>query len=141
MSDDALPVWNLMRTAHVVGLRFAQVFATTDLTPTQFGVLHALAERELTQAKLARVVLVRPQSIGVLVADMVDRGLVERHGPGGRGRRATLGLTTDGRETLDRAWPAVREFNAPSALGLTAAQAAMLEEILDRVRETLTSGD
>ena len=138
MDDDPLPVWNLVRTAHVVGLRFGELFAATDLTPTQFGILRALAVDEgQTQAELARVVLVRPQSIGVLVTTLIEHGLVVRHGPGGRGRRAGLALTDSGRETLEWAWPPVRAFNTPAALGLTAAQAAMLEELLDRVRNTL----
>ena len=138
MVEESLPVWNLVRTAHVVGLRFGELFAAMDLTPTQFGILRALALDEgLTQAELARVVLVRPQSMGVLVTGLIERGLVVRHGPGGRGKRAGLALTDAGHDALERAWPPVREFNTPAALGLTPAQAAMLEEILDRVRETL----
>nr|WP_281376519.1 MarR family transcriptional regulator [Actinomycetospora corticicola] len=109
-----------------------------DLTPTQFGVLRALDRGEgMSQAQLAREVLVRPQSMGVLVGDMLDRGLIERQGPGGRGRRVGLALSAHGREVLERTRPAVRDFNAPAALGLTFAQAAMLEEILDQVRRTL----
>ena len=142
MSEDALPVWNLMRTAHVLGLRFGELFAEMDLTPTQFGILRALAVEEgLTQAELARVVLVRPQSIATLVGTLIDRGLVVRDGPGGRGRRAGLALTEAGREALERAWPPVREFNTAGALGLTPAQVAMLEEILDRIRATLKAED
>ena len=142
MTEEPLPVWNLMRTAHVVGLRFGELFAATDLTPTQFGILRALAVDEgLTQAELARVVLVRPQSIAALAATLIDRGLVARDGPGGRGRRAGLALTDAGREALERAWPPVREFNTAAALGLTPAQAAMLDETLDRIRAALGSGD
>lgn len=127
-----------MRTAHVLGLRFGEMFADIDLTPTQFGILRALAATEgLTQAQLAREVLVRPQSMGVLISTLIDRGLVVRHGPAGRGRRTGLALTADGHDALDRAWPMVRKFNTPDALGLTSAQTAMLEELLDTVRVTL----
>ena len=142
MAEDPLPVWELVRTAHLAGLRFGELFAAMDLTPTQFGLLRALAVDEgLTQAELARVILVRPQSIGALVTSLRERGLVVRHGPGGRGRRAGLALTDAGREILERAWPPVREFNTPAALGLTPAQAAMLEELLERIRTALTAED
>lgn len=142
MTEDALPVWNLMRTAHVLGMRFGELFASMDLTPTQFAVLTELEDDEgPTQAELARRVLVRPQSIGALVTSLVERGLVTRDGPGGRGRRSGIALTGAGRAALEGAWPSVRAFNTPASLGLTPAQAAMLEEILDRIRTTIGEGD
>jgi DNA-binding MarR family transcriptional regulator len=141
MSEETLPAWNLVRTAHVVGLRFTELFGALDLTPTTFAILMTLAENEgLTQAELARRVLVRPQSIAALVHGLVEQGFVAREGPGGRGRRAGITLTPAGRDALDRAWPAVRAFNEPAALGLTPAQVAMLEEILDRLRGSLEAG-
>ena len=142
MRDETLPVWNLVRTAHVVGLRFGELFAAADLTPTQFAVLVQLEDDDgLTQAELARRVLVRPQSLGVLAESLIGQGLVAREGPGGRGRRVRLALTDAGREHLARTWPAVRAFNAPSSLGLTPAQTAMLEELLDHVRAAMESAD
>ena len=135
MPTEPLPVWNLVRTAHVVGLRFAEIVAAADLTPTQFAVLLQLEGDEgLTQAELARQVMVRPQTMGTLITALTQRGFVVRDGPGGRGRRAGFALTDAGREALERAWPLVRAFNTPTSLGLTPAQAAMLDESLDRVR-------
>lgn len=131
-------MWDLMTTAHVVGRRFTELMAEVGLTPTQFAVLRHLAEHEgVTQAELARAVLVSPQSVGVLLAPMLEQGLVVRDGPGGRGRRAGISLTAAGRWALDRAWGPVLDFNSPAALGLSPAQAAMLGEILDRIRTTL----
>jgi DNA-binding MarR family transcriptional regulator len=135
--DDVLPVWNLVRTAHVVGLRFGELMAAQGLSPTQFAVLmHLDDDGHLTQADLARRVLVRPQSMRALVDSLLDRGLVARDGAGGRGRRTAITLTTEGRSALQNTWPAVREFNTPTALGLTPAQAAMLDELLTQVRTT-----
>ncbi|GAA4774099.1 hypothetical protein GCM10023200_03230 [Actinomycetospora chlora] len=143
MTAEALTAQNLVQTAHVVGLRFAELFAAMDLTPTQFAVLLELERLDedggtLTQAELARRVLVRPQSLGVLLGSLLEQGLVARGGPGGRGRRVGIVLTDRGREVLARAWPPVRAFNRPAALGLTPAQAAMLDELLDHVRGALT---
>lgn len=131
-------MWDLMQTAHVVGRRFTELMSAVGLTPTQLAVLMHLQEHDgATQAELARVVLVSPQSIGVLLAPLLERGLVVRDGPGGRGRRAGLRLTEPGRQALHRAWGPVRDFNSPAALGLTPAQAAILGEILGLVRTAL----
>ncbi|GAA4881019.1 MarR family winged helix-turn-helix transcriptional regulator [Actinomycetospora straminea] len=146
MAKDALTAQNLVQTAHVVGLRFSELFAGMDLTPTQFAVLIELerlddGEEGLTQAELARRVLVRPQSVGVLLTSLVEQGLVTRTGPGGRGRRVGIALTEAGRAALERAWPPVRAFNTPAALGLTPAQAGMLDELLEHVRRALRADD
>jgi DNA-binding MarR family transcriptional regulator len=146
MTTDVLTAQNLVQTAHVVGLRFSELFAGMDLTPTQFAVLIELErlddeEEGLTQAELARRVLVRPQSVNVLLTSLVEQGLVTRTGQGGRGRRVGIALTGAGRAALERAWPPVRAFNTPAALGLTAAQAGMLDELLEHVRRALRADD
>lgn len=135
MSVDVLPVWDLMQTAHVVGRRFTRLMSELGLTPTQLAVLRNLDDQGgATQAEVARAVLVSPQSIGALLSPLLERGLVTRDGPGGRGRRAGLGLTDAGRDVLQQAWGPVRDFNSPSSLGLTPAQTAMLVETLELVR-------
>ncbi|MBF5082167.1 MarR family winged helix-turn-helix transcriptional regulator [Quadrisphaera sp. INWT6] len=140
MSREPLIAWELVSTAHVVGQRFADLFAGLGLTPTQFAVLmHLDAEEGLSQTELARRVLVRQQSMGVLLASMLERGLVERTGPGGRGRRAGLVLTETGGRALREAWPAVRAFNAPEALGLTPDGAVMLVQGLQQMRTSATA--
>lgn len=130
-------------TFHVVARGFHRVFAEAGLTPTQFGVLAELADRERSggptpsQAELARVVMLRPQSVGELVAALVDRGLVVRDGPAGRGRRTGLSLTADGRAAVERALPLVRAFNSADTIGVTETEAADLVRVLRRVRTTL----
>lgn len=134
-----LPVWELMQTAHVVGRRFAELMSGVALTPTQFAVLMHLDQREgATQAELARVVLVSPQSIGALLSPLLEGQLVVRDGPGGRGRRAGLSLTEAGRQALERARGPVQDFNSPAALGLSPVEAAALSEILASVRATMS---
>ncbi len=138
MADEVLPAWTLVQAYHLVARGFAAVFAEVGLTPVQFGVLAVLADTPgPTQAELARQVLVRPQSVGELVAVLVERGLVAREGPGGRGRRSPLVLTDAGREVLEAAWPGVAAFNAPAALGLTPAEHATLDGLLHRVMDAL----
>lgn len=123
------------------------MFAEAGLTPTQFGVLAELADRERTaseppsQAELARIVMLRPQSVGELVAALVGRGFVVREGPAGRGRRTGLSLTADGRAAVERALPLVRAFNAPDAIGVSAAESTALVGMLRRIRTTLEAAE
>ena len=134
-----LPLWELVQTAHVVARRFAEVFAEAGLTPAQFGVLACLADGDdLSQADLARVVLVRPQSMGRLIGSMVELGLVERVGPGGRGRRAGLTLTAHGRRALDQARPAAYAINQPAAVGLDPLSIGRLIGYLTTIRSAMT---
>jgi DNA-binding MarR family transcriptional regulator len=145
--DEDLPLWELVQTFHVVARGFQRVFAEAGLTPTQFGVLAELADRERTgaappsQAELARIVMLRPQSVGELVAALVGRGLVVREGPAGRGRRTGLSLTADGRAAVERALPLVRAFNAPDAIGVSAQEATALVGMLRRIRTTLEAAE
>lgn len=139
MAEADLPLWELIQTSHVVARRFAEVFAAAGLTPTQFGVLAALAdEPDLSQADLARIVLVRPQSMHHLIATLLERGLVQRAGPGGRGRRTRVELTDTGRHALRTALPAVHALNAPTTIGLDPGAAAALTRHLRTVRAALT---
>ena len=108
-------------------------------------MLAEIADRERTaepspsQAELARVVMLRPQSVGELVGDLIERGLAQRDGPGGRGRRAGLELTAEGHAALARAWPLVVAFNAADSTGLDDDRAAELVAMLRTVRESLSA--
>lgn len=134
-----MPLWELIQTSWVVARGFTEVFAEAGLSPGQFGALQCLAEQDgLTQAELARQLMMRPQSVGEVVGSLLQRGLVRRDGPSGRGRRAGLTLTDQGRDTLRQAWPGVRAFNAPDTLGLTIEETATLVRLLQVVRRALT---
>jgi DNA-binding MarR family transcriptional regulator len=131
---EVYPLWTLVQAAHVVARGFTAVFAEVGLTPTQFGVLaHLVDDEGLSQAELARRVLVRPQSMGELVGFLLDRGLVRREGPGGRGRRSGLVITTAGRALYEAALPGVAAFHRPESTGLSPEQLAVLEELLRTV--------
>lgn len=136
---DALPAWTLVRTFHALAPHLHHLFAQHGLTPPQFGVLATLAAEEpLTQAALARRVLVRPQSMHTLLRALIDRGLVTVGARRGRGRPSIPRLTPAGRELLERVRPDLERMNAPAALGLDAPNAARLNEQLHAVRRRLT---
>lgn len=142
MPDELFPAWTLVQAFHAVARPFTAVFAGAGLTPVQFGVLAELEDTGPDDAgpsiaELARAVNVRPQSIGETVETLEERGLVHRKGAAGRGRRRAVHLTDAGRAVLADAWPGVRAFNAPAALGLTAQEHATLDRLLRRVRDHL----
>lgn len=124
----------LVRSYHVVGRRFHDVLAPLGLTPIQFGVLVAVErDSSVSQAQIARTVLVTPQSLGEMLRGLVQRGLVDRTEPEGRGHRAQLRLTPQGRRLLRRAVPLIREMNVPDAMGLSGAEHEQLRGLLLKV--------
>ena len=131
-------MWDLVRTARLVERQLVAVFDDLDLSPTEFGVLDALEDgRGPTQAELARTVLVRPQSVSTLIGSLLERGLVVRDGPAGRGHRTGIVLTDAGRSALARARPTVRAGNHHSTLGIDDNRAAALDRILADIRAAL----
>lgn len=110
---DAILPWSLIRAARKATYLVTDALLPFDLTPVDFGILTYLEMLETaTQAELARMIYVRPQSIAPAVRALVDRGLVERPAEGGRGRPARLTLTSSGSALLDRAFPVVSGLNA-----------------------------
>jgi DNA-binding MarR family transcriptional regulator len=138
VADRVVPLWELVQTAHLASVRFAEVFAEAGLSPAQFGVLASLADGDdLSQADLARAVLVRPQSMGRLVSGMVERSLVTRDGPGGRGRRTQLAITPAGRRALVAARAAAYALDKSAMRAFDEQQLGALLEYLQVVRQRL----
>lgn len=134
---DELVTWTLVRAGHHAERMLTALFAEHGLTPIQFGVLAYLATgRTFTQSELARAVLVRPQSMGEVITILIDRGLLERAGPGGRGRRTSIRLTDDGATLLMRVWPTTQRANDPDRLGLTPEEGLALNDLLHRMLRT-----
>ena len=129
----AVTGWTLVRAHHQMARLFTETLAEVGLTPTQFGAMaHLATEPGLSQAEIARRVLITPQSIGELLASLERLGAVTRT-PGRPGRAKTVTLTATGRAALDRATVLVRELNAPESLGLTAEENTTLNALLHKV--------
>ncbi|MGT2426532.1 MarR family winged helix-turn-helix transcriptional regulator [Amnibacterium kyonggiense] len=128
---DANLTWSMVRVARLVGQRLTDRLAPHGLNPVQFGVLaHLAVDEELTQAELARLVLVRPQSVAPLLDGLEERGLVARAGDRGRGRRNPARLTDAGRRLLDGVRAIALEANDLGDVGLSAAESAELNRLL-----------
>lgn len=87
----------------------------------------------MTQADLARAVLVRSQSIAPLLDGLEQRGLVRRTGERGRGRRHPVRLTDAGRRALEAVWDIAESSNDLSDAGLTETESAELNRLLLKV--------
>ncbi|MGU3294194.1 MarR family winged helix-turn-helix transcriptional regulator [Williamsia sp. M5A3_1d] len=137
-NDDiaALPAWTLVQAYHPVARRFSEIFAAEQLSPVQFGVLIQLeATPGISQAELARRVLVRQQSMAELLAGLAERELLRRDADNRRGRAIPIHLTDAGRSLVGRAGEAVADFNRPRNLGLGDDEAEQLNTLLHKLIE------
>jgi DNA-binding MarR family transcriptional regulator len=103
------------------------------INPRQFSMLATLAnDPGISQAELARRVVITPQSLSESLARLLDAGLVERGTPE-PGRAAQLALTESGRRLLAEAYPIVEAFNRTSFAALTAAEQGALARLLTKL--------
>ena len=134
---DGILTWSVVRVARFVGQRLAERLAAHGLNPVHFGVLAYLAiAPEMTQADLARAVLVRPQSIAPLLDGLEERGLIHRTGDRARGRRNPVQITDGGRRALDGVWDIALSTNDLSDAGLTRQESAELNRLLLKIIHT-----
>lgn len=131
---DGVLTWSMVRVARFVGQRLAERLAEHGLNPIHFGVLAYLAiAPEMTQADLARAVLVQPQSIAPLVDGLEERGLVRRTGDRARGRRNPVQITDSGLRALEEVWDIALSTNDLSDAGLTIQESAELNRLLLKI--------
>ena len=94
-----------------------------------------------TSSDLARLDRISPQSMGVTVAALLDRGLVERNRDPRDGRRIVLSVTEAGRRTLrdkrgartERIAAALRDGFSADELRQLDGAAALLERLAERL--------
>ena len=94
-----------------------------------------------TSSDLARVERISPQSMGVTVAALLERGLIERSRDPEDGRRIVLSITDVGRQTVHERRGARTEYIAAALRdGFTAdelVQLAAAATLLERLAEKL----
>ena len=131
---DEVLTWSVVRVARFTGQRLAERLAAHGLNPIHFGVLADLViAPDLTQADLARSVLVRPQSIAPLLDGLENRGLIRRAGDRTRGRRNPVQITEQGRQALEAVWDIALSTNDLSDSGLTRQESAELNRLLLKI--------
>lgn len=134
---DGVLTWSVVRVARFTGQRLAERLAAHGLNPVHFGVLaYLVIAPDMTQADLARTVLVRPQSIAPLLDGLEQRGLIRRTGDRSRGRRNPVQITDDGRRAFDAVWEIALSTNDLSDAGLTTQESAELNRLLLKIIHT-----
>jgi DNA-binding MarR family transcriptional regulator len=103
--------------------RFEAGLAEAGITAPQFVVLTMLANYPgLSNADLARLSLLTPQTVSVIVGNLVKAGLVERRKHARHGRIQHIDVTQAGREMLARCRKPVQRDEAWLKQGLSAAE-------------------
>lgn len=109
-----------------------------DLTPTQYATLLMLGCNPGTSsARLARLVNVTPQSMGVIVTKLEDRGLVQRDPAEIHPRVLSVKLTTRGAKLAGVADEAAQAVERRIKEALSADEVAQFRELLTKVHGAL----
>ena len=94
-----------------------------------------------TSSDLARLERIRPQSMGVTVAALLERGLIERSRDPRDGRRIVLSITSQGQQTVhDKRGARTEQIAAALRNGFSEAELAQLmaaATLLERLAEKL----
>lgn len=133
---DGVVTWTLLRAARNIERKFTDVIMSYGLSSVQFGVLVQLAAGDsLTRAELARVIMVRPQSIAGAIDGMLERGLIALVGTSGKGRPNPAVLTDKGHAMIDEVWPSFVHASRAANLGITESEASALNTTLHQLRQ------
>jgi DNA-binding MarR family transcriptional regulator len=120
----------LVRVADQVSRAWFKALRDHAINPRQFSALAVLVrEPSLSQAELARRVLVTPQSMTELIAALITAKLLRRR-PLEPGHPAQLEVTARGQASLCKAYPVVEAVDCESFAALNPAERAELGRLL-----------
>jgi DNA-binding MarR family transcriptional regulator len=120
------------QTAH--RQRMEQALADSGLTLPQFMVLTMLmAYPGASGADLARVSLLTPQTVSVIVTNLERSGAIERHAHAVHGRIQQIEVTALGRQLLAASRGKVKRVEDELLAGLSAAEEKIIRRWLVRI--------
>lgn len=130
----------LVRQANVaVRAAMEKALSDLDVTPPQFAVLTMIvAYPGLSGADLARLTFLTPQTINVIVRNLVRAGLVEKTAHAVHGRILRLGATPRGEALLRRCRARVQDVEGRIAGLLGREEEKVVRRWLAAVGEKLT---
>ena len=124
----------LRQAAAAQRLRMERALADLDVTPAQFVILTLLkAYPGISNADLARLAMLTPQTVSVIIQTIEKRGLLARLPHAVHGRILHLIISEAGGELLARCRERVEALEAAMVAGLTPAQERTVREWLVRV--------
>jgi DNA-binding MarR family transcriptional regulator len=119
-----------------------EALAPVGLSGSQVAVLSALRSVPgLSNADLARVTFVMPQSMVPLLASLEARGCIVRHAHPSGGRAMPAKLTAKGIKHLKIGWTAVKKVEDRMLDGLAARDQVRLREFLEHCLASLRPRD
>ena len=130
MSNDEPQVGYVLKQAQsLLRLRMEEALEPLGLTVSHYSCLHQLRRAPgISSAALARGLFVTRQSMGAILQQLLDRGLVARPTRAETGRALPTALTADGERTLDAAQLLVTAVEDRMLAGLTPTQRTSLAE-------------
>lgn len=132
----------LLRQAQVAHRQnMERALAETGLTLPQFSVLTMLAAYPgASGADLARLSMLTPQTVSVIVANLERLGAVERRAHAVHGRIQHIDVTAVGKQWLTRCRALVRHVDNALRAGLSPADEAVIRRWLVRVAAKQDTG-
>lgn len=124
----------LRQAAHAHRIRVDHALADLGLTQPQFAVLTMLAAYPgQSNADLARLALLTPQTMSVIIANLLKAGLVARRPHKVHGRIQTLALTAEGQSQISAAKARIYDLEAQMLGPLSDAEDGVIRRWLVRV--------
>ena len=131
----------LGRLDRVLRRRLSTAVESVGLTLPAYTALSVLRVSDgLSNAHLARLSLVTPQSMSEVLAQLVEKGYVRRRAEPGHGRVILIELTTAGSRALERGDRAVDAVEGEMLAEFDADEVASLRVVLQRCSRTLEAG-
>ncbi len=123
MQLEQSPIHLLHRAGQCAGDVFQSEMRTEDLTPRQYAVLVAVAEREgLSQTNLVEMTGIDRSTLADIIRRMLKKGLVQRRRTKEDARAYAVKLTEEGRRMLQSAVPMARKVDDRILEALPTAQ-------------------
>lgn len=130
MGSDSL-VFETTRLYLALRAAMDEALVRNGITAAQFGALSALEQEPgLTNANLARRLVVTPQTTHTIVTGLVEAGLVVRQPHPVHGRLLVLDLSNAGEAVVEEAGPIVAEVERRMVALLTEDEQTTLSRML-----------
>ena len=126
----------LRQAANAYETHLARALYDLDVTPPQFSVITMVAAYPgLSNADIARLSFLTPQTVGVIVGNLIKANIVSRHPHAVHGRIQQLELTDSGRRLLTKAKERVSAVESELMHGVGADDAQTLKRWFADVAE------
>ncbi|MFZ6688863.1 MarR family winged helix-turn-helix transcriptional regulator [Undibacterium sp. SXout11W] len=121
--------------------RMEKALAKFDITPPQFSVLTMIAAYEgVSNADLARLSLLTPQTVSVIVNNLEKSGAITRRAHAVHGRIQQLQITASGQEALAQCKSCVKQVEDELNMSLNDGEAAIVKRWLVSIAVNAESG-